>query len=540
MAETPGLRDGSWPTRSALLVTCSEGAVDALLEDSRRIAREYGTAEKDLPLRVFVYAFGLREGDGCADALTLLRLVASVRQRAEKRAQRIGDAIAQAVNGPVFQASAKESAERAEQRARNTGEQLEKIITSVEFEELVAYAKARAEADARAKGERMRRSASSLGGLASAARSFGFGGLVDSYAASAAAEAKRKLKAEAEVEVLAKVVRYLRERLQEPPPDVALRRAAEAWKDGGQNAASRSLEQSLRQDAEECAGREVAGLLKSHLDDDLLTESDLSQIVRDWHNGGEDAAKSAVEKALRSRAEESARTELNAALKRDDEDTTLTASELAELWASYSMSSGEGKSFIFGTTPMRACLQKIAERLKREEGRPAAEDEERVLLIISDGAPTDGSHDQLAALAEAVKERGCNIACAYITDDDVHAPHELRACEESQWPSGAKLLFGMASSLDEIDDAQPAAQGKRQGFHLPFLGRREPAKAEPNVKTGAALRRALEQAGWTVPSGAKLFLQANHSEVLADFMRVALTAVSAQELIERGLRIYGE
>jgi hypothetical protein len=197
-------------------------------------------------------------------------------------------------------------------------------------------------------------------------------------------------------------------------------------------------------------------------------------------------------------------------------DATLTTAELAQLWSSSSLSSADAKDFIFGSTPMKACLNAITARLAREEQRPAAPDEQRVLLLISDGDPTDGSSPEIESLAAAIRQRGCPVACAYITNHDVHTPRDLRAAEDPHWPAGAKLLFAMSSCLDDADAAN-----------------------KPATCMGSMLRLALEQGGWSVPPGAKLFLQANHSEILADFMRIALTAVPAGELLRRGLKIYG-
>ncbi|MDR0758331.1 MAG: hypothetical protein LBF85_10880, partial [Tannerella sp.] len=46
------------------------------------------------------------------------------------------------------------------------------------------------------------------------------------------------------------------------------------------------------------------------------------------------------------------------------------------------------------------------------------------------------------------------------------------------------------------------------------------------------LREDLLKSGWSVPEGAKLFIQTNHSDVLADFMRIVATAIPARELMK--------
>jgi hypothetical protein len=44
----------------------------------------------------------------------------------------------------------------------------------------------------------------------------------------------------------------------------------------------------------------------------------------------------------------------------------------------------------------------------------------------------------------------------------------------------------------------------------------------------------LVRSGWTVPAGARLFVQVNNSEALADFMRIAGTALPLRQLIGLG------
>lgn len=513
-----------------------EKVVDSLLADSRRIAREWGCDEDNLPLRVFVYAFGLNAGEGCTDALALLHMVSTIRQRAEEQARRAGEQIGKAVAAQDFQTAANTIVQAAEQSARRRGAEFEQILMSPEFESFLTDAKARAEANARAKGERMRATYSSYGGLAAAARSFGFGGLVDSYTSSVAANTERQLRDEAEAEVINDVVAYLEKHLADPPTPEVIRDSARAWENGGKKAAAEALELGLRNEAKTLATQGVVTLLKSRLEESPLSEADLSKLVRAWYEGGDSGACVAVEAALRCHAQEQAIAEVAAALKSGLGDITLTAPELAKLWSNSSLSSVDARGYLFGNTPMKACLNAISARLAREEQRTAASDEQRVLLLISDGEPTDATSLEIETLAAAIRKQGCHIACAYITNDDVQTPRDLRSVEDPQWPAGAKLLFALSSCLDDLDAPNIKAMEQKWGLRKFFVKRRE---NQANC-TGAMLRQALEQGGWTVPSGAKLFLQANHSDILADFTRIALTAVPASELLRRGLKIYGD
>jgi len=185
------------------------------------------------------------------------------------------------------------------------------------------------------------------------------------------------------------------------------------------------------------------------------------------------------------------------------------------------VSTGEAQQLIFGNTPMRACFGEVSSRFVREQGKPSnwlkrlfgqpVPKEERVLLVVSDGEPTDGDPTEYV---DAMKKSGIYVACAYITDRDVREPRHLPATEEANWPEGARLLFRLASLVDSADATL--------------------TRAHPSW------RRALEQSGWTAPPGARLFVQVNHSEVLADFMRVAATAIPAQELFAQGLALLGD
>jgi hypothetical protein len=318
-----------------------ERGFDSLLEDSRRLAREHG-ADAALPLRVFVYAFGLQWGGGVGDVLRILK------------ASRSAD----------FPKFLEASIERHRQAAMQ-------------------------------RGENLRRQASGYSGVASLARQFGFGGVVDSISASAEADARRRLEGEAKTAVAADVAEYVRAH------------AAEA---------------------------------------------------------------------------------------------TLSVQELADLWAGGSGKLGDTRSLIFGSTPMRACLEQAEARFARET-RP---DEQRVLLLISDGDPTDGDP---TPIVERLKGAGVSIACAYVTDRDVQKPREMPDAPLPGWPSGARLLFQMASDID--------AAGNQ-------------------LKADGAWRDMLVRSGWTVPAGARLFVQVNNSEALADFMRIAGTALPLRQLIGLG------
>ena len=314
-----------------------EKGLQALVRDTQRLAREHAP-DSNLPLRVFAYAFGLQMNPGYGDLLGILR----------------------AASLPETQTFLEVSTQRRRQEAEQ-------------------------------KGEALRRQAASYGGLASLARSYGFGGIVDGIQQQAESDARARLTAEAKSKVMEDLRGYLKERIG---------------------------------------------------------------------------------------------------------DTTLTLSELAQIWGGSSGSFDRAREFIFGSTPMCGCLQEIESRFARETKKAPGPKEEQVLLLISDGEPTDG---QPTDCAKRIQSAGVRIACAFVTNGDVQVPRRLTNRPEPNWNKGAQLMFAMASAIDDLPDA-------------------------------GGYRKILLQAGWDVPAGARLFVQVNHSEVLADFMRLAAVAFPARNL----------
>jgi hypothetical protein len=185
-------------------------------------------------------------------------------------------------------------------------------------------------------------------------------------------------------------------------------------------------------------------------------------------------------------------------------DKTLSVGELAEMWASSGGSFDEAHQLIFGGTPMRRCLEEIERRFQREQRTEKAGTRERILLIISDGEPTDGNPSEIV---KRMKAEGIIVACAYVTDSNVQAPRELRNAIDPTWKHEAQLMFDMASSIEPLENTLNDAGYK-------------------------TLQKDLIKSGWSAPDGAKLFIQINHSDVLADFMRIIATAIPARKLLK--------
>jgi hypothetical protein len=316
-----------------------EQAVRSTLRDLQRLAGQQGVPA-DLAVRVFLYAFGLRISPGFGDLLGILR----------------------AARAPDFSEFQRAAIERAEVRAQR-------------------------------KGEEMKRSSyESYGGLASLARSYGFGSLVDSAGSGMQREAEARLRAEAEAEVFEALSSYIQKQAK---------------------------------------------------------------------------------------------------------DATLPVEELVQLLADTPLESG-AERLIFGNTPMAACLAGIEKRFQRE---PRLAREQCVLLIISDGEPTDGDPEPIA---RRLREAGISVLCAFLTGCDLATPRLLRSHGDPAWTPGARLMWSLASTVGDVESNETG------GF--------------------SGWRAALESGGWEVEPDAHLFVQINHSETLADFLRVAATAVPLSEL----------
>jgi hypothetical protein len=179
-------------------------------------------------------------------------------------------------------------------------------------------------------------------------------------------------------------------------------------------------------------------------------------------------------------------------------DSTLSAEDLSDLFDSTSSSSDERvvEHVIFGLTPMASAASEIRDRFNR---MGTANYDQRTLLIVSDGVPTDGDPRETFS---ALRDSGVNIVSCFVTDADIADPRVVVGSPSNSWPDGARLMWDIASPLDE---STPAAQ-------------------------------YLLAQGWSIEQNAKLFVQVNHSDVLKEFVRVAATYFSPQaaSLLPRG------
>ena len=165
---------------------------------------------------------------------------------------------------------------------------------------------------------------------------------------------------------------------------------------------------------------------------------------------------------------------------RERGDTTLSVSELSQLWTSDSSTRFEDmEALVYGNTPMKKAMEYANQRFERE---PTTQNETRILFVISDGEPTDGDPIEWV---NQIKASGVSTVCCFVTDEDLAEPRRLFADPQPSWSGGARLMFEAASPVT------------------------------PDGK----LEEHLRHTGWNLHENSKLFVQANHTDVLDEFIR---------------------
>jgi hypothetical protein len=173
-------------------------------------------------------------------------------------------------------------------------------------------------------------------------------------------------------------------------------------------------------------------------------------------------------------------------------DTTLSINEVAELSESNSDTLNNSQELIFGSTPMQEAFSKVHRRFERElSKRP--KDTIPVLFVVSDGEPTDG--DPLP-LSNEIKKLGVTIITCFVTNKDIAVPKILIGKRDDNWDNATKLMFDMASTIDET----------------------------------SSFSDFLLKKGWTIQKNAKLFVQVNHSSVLEEFINVVLSPFDGKSI----------
>ncbi len=198
----------------------------------------------------------------------------------------------------------------------------------------------------------------------------------------------------------------------------------------------------------------------------------------------------------------------------------LSLAEIAALWSKVDLSPPKASAssdevgieeFIFRDTPMCECLRMMRDRfallMKQPKQpfsiltmlkKPLEAKAQSLLILISDGESTDGDPE---SVAQAIKALGVTVLCIYLTDANIHSPKDLPTAASATWDSGARHLFEMASTVGNTEETGD----------LPW-------------------KQTLRASGWTVDAASRLFVQINHSETLADLLRIVATLFPAKDL----------
>jgi hypothetical protein len=149
---------------------------------------------------------------------------------------------------------------------------------------------------------------------------------------------------------------------------------------------------------------------------------------------------------------------------------------------------------IFGPSPLGHTLNQTFMRLQAEVSLPHNEGLLPAILLISDGKPTDFHELDVARLAENIKQRHIPIVCCFVTNRNVSRPWVMRRRPGWFWPQAARLMFSMASSVEE----------------WPQLGER------------------LVEGRFVLKKQARFFLQINHTGYLRNFIEAMLLPVQRE------------
>ncbi len=161
-------------------------------------------------------------------------------------------------------------------------------------------------------------------------------------------------------------------------------------------------------------------------------------------------------------------------------DTTLSLEEVAEMWEQHGEVLGVAKELIYGSTYVTEVLDAVTARFEREmQARDTKTD--LMLLLISDGQFTDV--DPLP-LVERLHTLGVTVVSCLLSSQDQTSHRALFNAPQSHWSDEAKLMFEMASTLD--DESEPCS--------------------------------LLLRDGWTLHPQAKWFIQLNQSDMLEEFV----------------------
>lgn len=134
-------------------------------------------------------------------------------------------------------------------------------------------------------------------------------------------------------------------------------------------------------------------------------------------------------------------------------------------------------SFMYGRTPLQNALSKSLATF-RGVGQDV---KQRILMIVSDGVPTDGDPLEIAC---KLRDEGVNIAAVYLTSDKHIPTRRLYYHPHHNWNRGQHALFEMAS---------PVAGCKHPIPVLASLGWEIPSSGECKLYTAVCSTTVLDE-----------------------------------------------
>lgn len=170
-------------------------------------------------------------------------------------------------------------------------------------------------------------------------------------------------------------------------------------------------------------------------------------------------------------------------------DLTISLSELTNRWKSLRNGLSMSNDILGGNTPLRATLQEIVERFRRE--RTLHPNSSCTLFVVSDGDATDGDPRPAARL---MAKAGVKIVSCFVSTQNVVEPRRLYSKSDDSWTKGARAMFDISSVL-------------------PVSG------PESNY---------LTRIGWQAKAGDRMFAQINQSDLLSEFMNVVIAPIDAE------------
>ncbi len=184
------------------------------------------------------------------------------------------------------------------------------------------------------------------------------------------------------------------------------------------------------------------------------------------------------------------------------EESVVSSDALIDNWSTYRDHIRGYAISMFGATPMVLALER-AEQLMTRELETDGYASDALLLLVSDGLPTDGGEtgpDEVKSSCTRLENLEVTILSCYITDDDVTMHRTLYADPSEEWSQGARLMFDCASRLPR----------------------------------NSVFWQHLHEHNWTAPPKSRLFAQVNQSEVLSEFVEILLGPIEQQaELVSR-------